>query len=568
MHEQIIIFEQGKLSQTPTFLDYSTASEAELSCTHLEKSKHPWIIWPMKTYSPCPIIGSWDFRSYSKKDSQLKVRTQFCPSERIPSRMESECMSGEGIQFIFPNKSCDFITNGKSKEIRLYNWGNWTEGDVIYFVLGSAHHAHYIMSFRDMRTLSRNATDAYSNEVMIHFYSYPVLPSEVNHVPHIQLRANKSSTGMHGICFDVDKNCKERAEKGLCSKEKFYCQLSCKSCNDRYSNFNECQFGNVDKTREWYFYRGDKKKKIIINSNGIARIDDFKQKFFCKAWNPNSGQDYPQYKVMTTFNNGCRPRYSCLEISTSITDGQLHSYRLSSSIINNYSSDVVCKKFKDDSTPLKDEIRSKERLSLFPVNDARYTPNMCSLNGTFRVAIVAYMNELVKGKSGHCTGTISDLNPSCSPTNRLRLKTEPPCLQNNFSQEIDFTCVGFTQVGKHTLLITKEDSFAAKFICWIIFRGVSDGVTIYKLKDANCGANIEKERKSFRLHFTPHAEKVTCIAKSPEAERRNEGGINSDYVNDDVEDRRYRQSYGNNAVKTSALLAYLPIFFLLLKIFI
>lgn len=63
--------------------------------------------------------------------------------------------------------------------------------------------------------------------------------------------------------------------------------------------------------------------------------------------------------------------------------------------------------------------------------------------------------------------------------------------------------------------------------------------------------------------------KIPCIAKSPEAERRNEGdNRNGDYVNDDVGDRRYRQSYGDSAVKTSALLAYLPITFLLLIFFI
>lgn len=36
---------------------------------------------------------------------------------------------------------------------------------------------------------------------------------------------------MHGLCFDVDKSCEEKAKKGRCSEEKFYCQLSCKSCS-------------------------------------------------------------------------------------------------------------------------------------------------------------------------------------------------------------------------------------------------------------------------------------------------------------------------------------------------
>lgn len=77
------------------------------------------------------------------------------------------------------------------------------------------------------------------------------------------------------------------------------------STDVRNSNFNECKFGNLDKTREWYFYRGDKIKRIKINSNGIARIDDFEEKFFCVAWNPYLGQtNHAQYKVMTTFSNG------------------------------------------------------------------------------------------------------------------------------------------------------------------------------------------------------------------------------------------------------------------------
>lgn len=49
----------------------------------------------------------------------LLQRKQYCPYEKIPSRIESECMTGEGIQFIFPKKSCDFITNNKSSMFNL-----------------------------------------------------------------------------------------------------------------------------------------------------------------------------------------------------------------------------------------------------------------------------------------------------------------------------------------------------------------------------------------------------------------------------------------------------------------
>ncbi|CAD5115114.1 DgyrCDS4120 [Dimorphilus gyrociliatus] len=438
----------------------------------LQRKDWPWISKDKDSWSECPLLGGFDFRSHwiSKKLHHQEL----CRKVWRPSRLESECVMGEGMIFHFPQNTCNpFAKRGKHH--RLYCWAHWSESGYIFIVLGQ-HHKHlpqYVMR------LPTNTEMMSTFKAKLYFSPVALLDSvgqPPDKVTAIQLEMARSEVGN---CYDEDPiGCKKFAAEGKCfsteGNYKIYCQKSCNLCTPRGMPQGECAFSDkITKSLHWYLFENTWEDLITFKSAGDDRLGRLTQlnsrklgTFTCKS--VDKQYNSYEYATVSYYNNGCRPRYTCINFETT-DDISLIKFRMSESSLLNLEIQKLCK-YRDYPRVLRNNVVSKEYKILLSAN---YTTSMdCGIHGSME-ATFSDKNNL------QCEGHVSDWNkasctvqPSLTVSyrrSRCEMSTAP---HNDSLQFTVHLCRAFIYVKAygHSILITQTPSDSQLYRCWIIFN--------------------------------------------------------------------------------------------------
>ncbi|KAK2175588.1 hypothetical protein NP493_724g01016 [Ridgeia piscesae] len=334
---------------------------------------------------------------------------KLCPKVWLPSRLESDCILGDGLVLTFPHTACSPLKDNRL-ELRLQCWGSWHEDGFLFVVAGEPRKMAQVV-FRFPQNLTGR------RELTTKLFFSPVCPTERDESPaaltsvkQLDLLMNRTEPG---ICYDDSIHCQELAADGKCAIHALYryanfCKRSCGLCNLLPSPGAECRFPE-EFYGDWMIFSDRRQERVSIHKGHV--MFSSLGEFVCKGkhWNRD------QYKMLSYYSNGCRPRYSCLNFVKEY-DETLQFRMSKSSLVD--PSFRMCD-FKDDPPPLDGAIRSRRFKTLLPLS--KMDENVCGLNGIIRIRTAIQDGRV-------CQGTLSDWSArSCSSGSRLKLKLNGIC---------------------------------------------------------------------------------------------------------------------------------------------
>ncbi|XP_014790679.1 uncharacterized protein LOC106884017 [Octopus bimaculoides] len=261
--------------------------------------------WPLlsvhlfhTTEVKCPFEGGYDF------DIKLPSGEKVCTSKMLPFRFESYCVDEEGLLLRIRDKTCtDYIGNLK-EENRLRCLATWKHGKDTYVIVRETDVVRYWcmrIIYDDNGMISRIYffLDMICDTKTIFPTSRKYLVFEMYH------RVIRS------ICSDEFETC---SSHNMCNSEhRSHCLESCGDCQIKaFSKFRGLQACTFPKVMHgtWVRHVNQGTSKITI-SNNTVNINTETNWHCIDAGEGN----YSRRRVlMKTFDNGCYPRFMCIEL--------------------------------------------------------------------------------------------------------------------------------------------------------------------------------------------------------------------------------------------------------------
>ncbi|XP_036360362.1 uncharacterized protein LOC115213946 isoform X3 [Octopus sinensis] len=493
---------------------------------YLRLDDWPWVASIKSEQFFCPVSGGFTYRTINRL-----INEDVCEHEWRRSRLEIECVKGDGLDFIAPRGSgCSpfprgqqldnsiysrkkFVKNRYSRRrrkkrspfldtsaskiseeeseatthfvnnraVRLDCWGGWEEGDYIYLVAApSGQKPQYCMRFPKRM----------HGEFSIFIYFSVICPSESDGIPphgieYYELKAQQSDPWN---CEDDHEECREIMRRGRCTKEggKYYlhCQRSCGLCGVREESKQRCEF--ADKyVGKWMLYEEEYNEQVVINKTHISfsKLGSFR----CEELNPYK----EKYKVSSVFPNGCSQRYTCIEFNR--RNNNLLQYRIGKFRRMNLPLDQLCV-FNDDTYPWMESGWSYHMKNLIQMENL--WPSYCGLESSIP------FSGTYDGQ--YCEGTIGDWNENTCLTESSLILRSDTCSALLIPQE--FECLAFLNEQNgliDNLVITRSKDGKNEFNCWVITSSRRINSTwlnndIYRMKSVQCSSMPDIEVLSSR----------------------------------------------------------------------
>ncbi|XP_074650265.1 uncharacterized protein LOC141905324 [Tubulanus polymorphus] len=449
----------------------------------------PWLAEKQRAWNFCPQSGGFVFYTFS-----YATQMGICPGEWRQSRLEVECMDGEGLEFSFPSAACNPFSPLTNQ--RLYCFANWVEDGYTFVIIYEEN------SFP--RFTMRYPSDV-SGDFNVYLYQGIIVtlalngrPAMVNPMPYYKMRMKSASSS---LCSDESEQCKDFSKKGFCTSKPPYeyarfCKEACGNCPIDESSFKpECKFPKPYHG-SWMLYEQDRTEVVRIHEK-FLEFSKF-GKFSCK------NKDFAQhrYKLMTTLKNGCRPRYTCIEFNKA--HHNVLQYRISPSKKSDLSFNRLCH-FKNDPIPLDDGIRSRQMKNLILKKGLRRTA--CHINGL--VPFNASFSSSVGPR--YCPGHMSDYDVvKCERGSRLSVQVNT-CQTPSLGRRETFTCIGriAPEIPNEDIFLFTRNNADQTINCWIINKSQGkrfswDGRIVYRMSTSQCNTDTAGEIGYFKQAETTY----------------------------------------------------------------
>ncbi|XP_013381083.1 uncharacterized protein LOC106152138 [Lingula anatina] len=444
----------------------------------------PWL-GPRLTeqWIECPLIGGFDFVT-----TDIAKRQKLCPTQFIPSRLESECIQGEGMDFIFPTEECNPISTTKEEKIHCY--ASWEDEHWMYLIMSQPRQLPPKFAMTFPKTIGDATFTA-------NLYVGAVAPIGSTGVPprnvtHLEMSMTRTSAE---LCFDVNPtDCQNFKSLGMCSDPNYSepCKKSCNLC-DRAPNPAPTQNLAEDIRGQWV------QQEVIENFNlniNQTHVHSPELGTFSCIGKKYEGQEY---KMVSTFGNGCRPRYTCMSFKRA--NPNVLKYRLSKSVRSDEPLETICS-FSNDPAPLNALIRSASFKNL--VAAVERVPVPCGLPGK------TPFDAMFKGRGASCTGHVGEYDQTTCTSNEtslwLFLDKKGDCSEPKGLDQ-GFTCLAHLKVpqktsGDDTLIITEDKNRAfnqSRFRCWVLTNYTGSGPTdrkgpvLYQMPSPQCDEGTRRD---------------------------------------------------------------------------
>ena len=269
--------------------------------------------WPLvnnvginKVRDPCPLVGGFNLRIY---DSESSSHIMQCNALEGEMRLESDCEEGEGMEFQFRHSMC--VPHGINMRInqRVYCIASWIQDSYTFAVIKHDKiNRQWVLRYKKYDPTSFVGL----------LFSDIICDSE----PHqnlitssfLRLDIVKAKTqSMSNLCIDGYEGCEvwqnPCSEQG--SKQQLTCPKRCGLCEDVKPS--HCSLPNKlygqwveDSTDGQRLYNIDG-NSLLIHGTGRMKCVDWETGVFKEP-------DRLEQMTVTTFNNGCRARYQCMQL--------------------------------------------------------------------------------------------------------------------------------------------------------------------------------------------------------------------------------------------------------------
>ncbi len=420
-----------------------------------------------RSYMRCSLEGGYNIMMFDMTRGE-----GICDAYHGGTRLESECMAGEGMFFRFRQDVC--VPKGVHMHVnqRVYCMASWQEGANTYSVLRHDGDNHQ-WCFRHPTKVTNKFVAYLFKDLLCDTGEFPDPTSD-----YIQLdMVHDTPRGLSSLCMDDYEACNIWSNpcRHAGSVMSLSCARTCGICGD--SRPATCTLpGKL--SGKWLDATNDR-KEIVQLSDMFLNMNGFRQ-MQCIKWHEgfySSDQTSMEHMFVTTFDNGCRPRYQCAHFQRRTPS--ILRFKVSQSQIwpfeDTTGSHINCRtfKYKDDDPPFGDRWRSRHFKVLISMSERIFED--CNLRET-KDFTVTFHNG-----SRNCNGTLSQDDRTTNTKMTMRL---PGCRGQPRVQE--FACLDSWKHGYvgDQMIVTEAFGYSNELRCWLFTKIPPD--TFYLLPASQC----------------------------------------------------------------------------------
>ena len=274
-------------------------------------------VWSRKEDSKCSLQGGFNMQVYDKA-----THSGVCDGYLGETRLESECLPGEGLNFYFRQAAC--VPDGlyMFPTQKTYCLANWAQDGFNFILLGDDR-TGYLWLFRHPPVPSneKEFVALLLKDLCTSTGSQVTATNE-----YLMLTMSRQSPKMlDSLCYDDYEICSVLSDPCSYSEEMAWtCPKTCGFCSD--ANPSVCTFPQSNIYGTWTNPDGHI-PDVRINRTSV--YVSYTESLHCVSWDngtslqtdedqmgsPSDSDDTSpdRQMVVTVSPNGCRPRYSCLK---------------------------------------------------------------------------------------------------------------------------------------------------------------------------------------------------------------------------------------------------------------
>ena len=445
--------------------------------------------WPMinridifKAHIDCPLTGGYNMKIYDKTEG-LGV----CDTFDGETRLESECMVGEGLFFRYRHENCIPTGVHMHTNQRTYCIANWQQNGYTFSIIRHDRSNHQ-WCFRFSTQHGKRFVGLLFKDVYCDTTDFPT-----DSLNYLELALTTDTPRPRSALCMNDYDACTTMWSNPCKHAGSVMHLTCAStCGICRNNSRPARCTLPGKFHGHWLDTSDAGRQTIeiddrvLNERHLGQME-------CVRWQEGFAYGQPDHfeqMMVTTFDNGCRPRYQCLQLQK--RNPSILRYKLSQSQIwpfedtTGYVVDCSSFTFRDDDSPLRDKFRTRHFKTLISVSERIYVS--CDLPHIFEFMVV-YEDGT------RCNGTLEQ------PTILSRTKMVmhlPRCPAKDEVQT--FACLDSNRHGGYVsdqVIVTESQDMSSQLLCWL-FPAVP-GDVFYLLPASQCNEGAKDKITGLQL---------------------------------------------------------------------
>ncbi|KAK2157306.1 hypothetical protein LSH36_193g00037 [Paralvinella palmiformis] len=413
---------------------------------------------------PCPLVGGFLF--VASQDGTI-----LCDDQPYPSLLHSECLPGDGIRLSFSHPSCIPHSTGWRTDQTFTCAAAWRDSNFIYGLLAERH--------QQPKWVFRISEDDPDDDVYQMIISQGLqLPRDVRPPPETGL------VELNLTRIDDDSECRDGAE--VCATEicqqTIYSQLcphTCAKCDDMLLNTpanKSCQFKK--KLQGKWTRHTDHDVSYVTIDDDVIIFEGYDQ-FYCLK---QHDEDF--YLITTKLENGCRPRYACINLVKNTAIVMTYQIGKLAYTLPRSGADLCQIVNFNDIVPIAEHRDNRVLYRGIVVDDYALpgSTTLCQLEGQYTLQV--YWRDW----TNLCVGSLTDGDPDYGPdTMILKLR----CTKGNrdIITEV-YSCIShiFLNLDKAKVILTRSmnNGTSDRLNCWIFNRQRSGRINLTVLTSPQC----------------------------------------------------------------------------------
>lgn len=272
--------------------------------SRLTLDPHP-LVWPQPEQAyevPDVFHGGFEFHVTDHGSSD-----QLCKTSELMPNWEADCMQGDGIQVDFRQFQCRANLEMQVYQ-KLHTLGSWNQGSFIFTIVTDLDE---LWPRLWMLKIPQNPVSR--DEFELEILTTIAAVEATDHLKEGRYTFHLKRVSYPSLCANEAKICDQCEQTSQASN--LYCQKDCDTANcEAVAAKHPCKF-DQSTHGEWVDIRMDKTQSLNVTDHVVFKDDYLPKRCLdlkTELWYDGSNKK----TLVTTFTNGCRPRYQCVEFMT------------------------------------------------------------------------------------------------------------------------------------------------------------------------------------------------------------------------------------------------------------
>ena len=444
----------------------------------------------MNQREDCSLNGGFNMQVYDKSTFD-----GVCDEYLGETRLESECLPGEGLNFYFRREAC--VPGGLYMDVsqRTYCLANWDD-EVFNFILLKHERQNHLWVFR----YHRGTRQGNNFKALLMKDLYSSTETSISETSNYLILSvgNQSPKMLNSLCFDDYEICSKLEDPCSYSDDVARaCARTCGYCTETRPAL--CHLGSIVDGIWTDANHAEEGPHLNINARSIRIAGS--ETLHCIDWSNRKGSsakldhdlmqidsDHAEEKMLVTVSdNGCRPRFTCAKFTRlpRVFFMQLSQTRLWPLVLGR-EDPYNCSNFVYTTNKDIDKNPYRKRLSTL------FTPTKVS---GVSCDLSRFVHFDVRFKGGtFCSGTV--VQSSSKKTVQFHLSNCPASILT----QTTFTCVEYANLPPQgdVLLVTRTNGTTPKTHCWLFPEKPNN--VFHMVASEDCNGAMKRKIKKGRLH--------------------------------------------------------------------